>query len=105
MFGGVSEEADSAAASGSVFAEVGPVARRMEPAFEDAVRELTSVAPLAVPLLVIGAGGAGVVVLAGVTAASLLGRVGVGTLRPIVGPATWTDPDLELEHSEMVGGE
>lgn len=105
LVAGVGEEAHSAAAICSVFAELGPVARRVEPAFEDAVRELTRVAPLAVPLPVIGAGGAWVVVLAGVTAASLLGGVGVGTLGPVVGPATWTVPHLELEHSEMVGGE
>lgn len=44
-------------------------------------------------------------VLARVSPASLLGRVGVGAFRPVMWPATWAASDLELEHSEMIGGE
>jgi len=102
---GVSEEANSAAAISPVFTEVGSVARRVEPALEDAMRELTRVTPLAAPLPVIRAGRGGVEELAGVSAASLLGGVGVGTLGPVVGPGTWTGEYLELEHPEMIGGE
>lgn len=102
---GVSEEANSAAAVSPVFTEVGSVARRVEPALEHAMRELTRVTPLAVPLPVIRACRGGVEELAGVPAASLLGGVGVGTLGPVVGPATWTGEDLEVEHPEMIGGE
>jgi len=102
---GVSEEANSAATISPVFAEVGSVARRVEPALEDAMRELTCVTPLAVPLPVIRAGRGGVEELAGVPAASLLGGVGVGTLGPVVGPATWAGEYLELEHPEMISGE
>lgn len=44
----VSEETDSPAASGSVVAEVGPITRRVKPAFEDAMSEVTGVTSVAV---------------------------------------------------------
>ena len=77
----------------------------MEPALEHAVSELARVTFAAMPLAEFRARGAGVVVLPGVSPASLLGGVGERALRPVVGPATWTVADLELEHSEVVGRE
>jgi hypothetical protein len=80
----VSEEANTAAATGSVLTDLGSVTRGMEPAFEDAVSEVTRVASVAVSFPIIRAGSAGVVVLSRVSAASLLAGMGVGTFSPIV---------------------
>ncbi|QHN94411.1 uncharacterized protein DS421_17g601000 [Arachis hypogaea] len=57
------------------------------------------------PLSKLRARSAGVMVLSRVSPASLLGGVSVGALRPVVRPATWTVQNLEVEHSEMIGGE
>lgn len=102
---GVSEEADSSAASGSVLAELGPVTGGVEPAFEDAVSEVAGVTSVADSIAKLRARGAGIVVLVRVSPASLLAGMGVGTLCPVVGPATPAVPHLELEHSELIRGE
>lgn len=101
----VSEETDFPAAAGSVVAELGPITRRVKPAFEDAVSEVTGVTSVAVTFAEFRARGGWVVILARVSPASLLGRVGVGAFRPVMWPATWAASDFELEHSEMIGGE
>lgn len=98
----VSEKADSAATARAVFAWLSPVASRVEPALEDSVSELARVALPATPSSELGAGRAGVVVLAWVPPASLLARMCVRTLRPVVRPRTCAPPDLELVHAEIV---
>ena len=99
---GVGEEADPAAAGGAVLAGLGAVARRVEPALEDAVREVAVVAALAPALAEVRAGGAGVVVLARVAAAGLLPRVREGALGPVVAARAGATADLELVHAELV---
>lgn len=100
----VGKETHSATATRSVLAELSSITRRVEPALEHAMRELTRVTPLAGAFPVIGTRRTGVVELAGIPAAGLLAGVGVRTLGPVVGPATWTVAYLELEHSEIVTG-
>lgn len=100
--GRVGEEADAAATGKPVLARLGPVPRRVEPALENAVSELAGVAAATRALAEVRAGGAGVVVAAGVAAAGLLAGVRERALRPVVGPATRAPPDLELEHAEVV---
>lgn len=51
------------------------------------------------------ASGAGIVVTAGITAASLLAGMSVRTLSPVMRPATRAFPHLELVHAELVAGE
>ena len=80
----VGEEAHPPPATGAVLARLRAVTRGVEPALEDAVRVLARVAFLAISLAEIGARRAGVVILPRVTAARLLPRVGVRTLRPVM---------------------
>jgi len=98
----VSEKADSAATTRAVLAWLSPVASRVEPALEDSVSELARVTLTATPSAELGAGRAGVVVLPWIPPASLLARMGVRTLCPVVRPCTSAPPDLELVHAEIV---
>jgi hypothetical protein len=100
----VREEADAAAAGGAVLAGLRPVARRVEPALEHAVRELARVAALAPALAEVRARGAGVVVPPRVAAAGLLPRVRVRAVRPVVAPPARAPAHLELVHPELVAG-
>nr|XP_010915082.2 DEAD-box ATP-dependent RNA helicase 39 isoform X2 [Elaeis guineensis] len=74
----------------------------MEPALEHPMRELAGVAPLAVALPKVRAGGTGVMVLPWIPPASLLARVGVGAFSPVVGTPPCAPPHLELVHPELV---
>jgi hypothetical protein len=99
---GVREEADAAAAGRAVLAGLGAVARRVEPALEDAVREVAGVAAPAPALAEVRAGGARVVVPARVAPPRLLPRVREGALGPVVAARAGAPPDLELVHAELV---
>lgn len=101
----MSEEADSAAAAEAVLARLGPVTTRVEPALKDAMGELTGISFLAVSFSELGAGGAGVVVLPGISSAGLLPGVSEGALRPVMRSPARATPHLELEHAEMIAGE
>lgn len=101
----MSEETDSAATVGCVLAELSPVTSRVEPGFEDAVSEGAGIRFVAIAEAKVGAWGGGVVEFAGVSPASLLAGMGVGTVGPVMRPAACTLADLKLEHAEVIGGE
>jgi len=100
----VREEAHATAATGAVLARLRAVARGVQPALEDAVRELARVTFLAAPLAELRTRRAGVVELARVAAARLLAGMRVRTLGPVVRPATCASTYLELVHAEVVAG-
>ncbi|RYR07320.1 hypothetical protein Ahy_B05g074650 [Arachis hypogaea] len=74
----------------------------MKPALEDAVRVLARVTFLTVSLAEIGTRRPGVVKLPWITTASLLARMSVRTLRPVVRPPARASPHFELVHAELV---
>lgn len=74
----------------------------MQPALEDAVRELAVITAAARPASVLGADGPRVVVLPGVPAVSLLSGMSERAVRPVVVAAAGAPPHLELEHAEVV---
>lgn len=101
----MSEETDSAATLRTVLTRLRTIASRVEPALKYAVSELARVALDTLTFAKLSAGGAGIVKLPGVSAASLLTGMGVRTLRPVVGPTSSTLPHLKLEHTEVIACE
>lgn len=80
----MSKETNPPAAVGAIFTRLRTIARRVKPALEYAVRELAGVALPAPALSELRASAAGVMVLEWVPPASLLPRVGVRTLSPVM---------------------
>jgi len=80
----VGKETHPPAATGAILARLSTVTSRVEPALENPMRVLACVTLLATPLAKIGARRAGVVILSGITAASLFAGVGVRTLGPVM---------------------
>lgn len=74
----------------------------MQPALEDAMRELAVITAAARPTAVLRADGPRVVVLPGVPAAGLLSRMSKRAVGPVVAAAAGAPPHLELKHAEVV---
>lgn len=87
----------------AVFACLGSVPCRMQPALENTVRKLTAVAAATPAAAVVGAYCAGVVIAAGITAPGLFAGMGERAVGPVVAAAAGAAADLELEHAEVVG--
>lgn len=98
----MSKETNLTLTAWSIFTQFGPVTSWVEPTFENAVSELTTVAFPAVPFPEISTSSAGVMILPRIPPASFLAGMCVRTLGPVMGSATWTLPDFELEHPEMI---
>ena len=101
----VREETHLPLAALAVFACLGSVPSRVQPALENPVRELARIAAAAHTVAaILWANGAGVVVPPRVAAARLLARVGKRAVGPVVAAAARAAADLELVHAEVVGG-
>lgn len=98
------KETHTSAAVYSVLTRLRTVATRVEPALENTVSELATVAFLTVSFSELRTCGPGVTVPPGISPAGFLCRMSVRTVGPIVRPATSTLTHLKLVHPETITG-
>lgn len=100
----VSEEAHLSLAILAIFTSLSSVPCRVKPTLEDAVRELAAITAAAPPAAILGADSTGVVIPAGVSAASFLTGVSEGAVGPVMAAAAGASAYLELVHAEVIRG-
>lgn len=88
----------------SIFTSFSSIPRGVQIAFKNTMRELTRVTSRAVSTAVLRTHLARVLKPARVTAACFLAGVSERTVSPVVAAAASASSDLELEHTEVVGG-
>lgn len=98
----VSKEADLSLTVLAVLACLGPVPGRVKPALKHSMSELTGITAATTTTAIRRTDRAGVVMLPGISPASLLSRMSKRTVGPVMAAATSTPTNLELVHPEMV---
>lgn len=99
----MSKEADLSLTVLAVLACLGPVPGRVKPALKHSMSELTGIPAATTSTAIRRTDRAGVVMLPGISPASLLSRMSKRTVGPVMAAATSTPTNLELVHPEMVG--
>jgi hypothetical protein len=100
----MSKETDSAFTATPIFARLGPISSRMQPAFEDAVSKLAGIPAATGSLSEVRASSSGIMKASRIASSCLLTRVSERALGPVVASSPHTTPDLKLIHSEFVTG-
>lgn len=101
----VSEETDFPTTTRSVLTGLSPIPIRMQPTLENPMCELARVTFLTIPFAKLRTRRTRIMVLQWVPTTSLLTRMRVRALRPIMRPRTCAPPNLKLVHPKMVARE